>query len=123
MRFVISRALLSAGAMRFVFALLAACVLLLSVINGAAANAAAFSEPSPSEMLLHYEADGDEVPDCPFAGGAHHHHSAFGEHQIAVPDPAPVMAAVSTGRLVVTISRDFLPPGLNPASEPHPPKA
>lgn len=123
MRFVVSPVLLSAGAMRFVFALLAACVLLLSVINGAAANAAAFPEPSPSEMLVHYEADGDEVPDCPFASGAHHHHSAFGEHQIAVPDAAPVMCPVSTGRASVAISREFLPPGHEPGSELDPPRA
>jgi hypothetical protein len=109
--------------MRFVFALLAACVLLLSFTNGAAANAANSPEPTGVEMLTHHEGDGDEAPDCPMATGSHHHHSTIGEHQMALPDAALPMPNVAGLNSILAQGRDFLPPGLNPASEPHPPKA
>ena len=115
--------LLSRRVMRFVFALLAACALLLSVMNGAAANAAVSFEPTPVEMLTHQEGDGDEVPNCPLAAGGHHHHQTSGEHHGAVTIDAARLPDVSCGNEVSAISRDQYRPGLHPASEPHPPKA
>lgn len=109
--------------MRFVFALLAACVLLLSFINGAAASAATSTEPTGVEMLMHHEGDGDEVPDCPMSSGSHHHHSMSGEHQLALPHDALAMPDVANVDTTLALGRDVLPPGLTPASEPHPPKA
>ena len=115
--------LLSGELMRFVFALLAACALLLSVLNGAAANAAVSFEASAVELLTHQEGDGDEVPDCPLATGSHHHHSSAGEHQVAATSDVAPLPTGSCSDGLIALARDALPPGLHPASEPHPPKA
>lgn len=109
--------------MRFVFALLATCFLLLSLSSGAAANVALESEPTGVEMLLHHEGDRDEVPDCPLSSGAHHHHSMVGEHQLAVPDANPGFSVAESADQSPMRTRDILPPGMSPAFEPHPPKA
>ena len=109
--------------MRFVFAILAACFLIFSLTSGTSASAALSAEPATTEMAFHHEGDGDEVPDCPFSSGQHHHHSQFGEHQPALPcttESVPPPADLSNK---VALTRDLLPPGLNPAFEPHPPKA
>lgn len=116
--------MLSAQAMRFVFAILAMCLLLLSVTNGTAANAAFSPEPSPAELALeHQKGDGDEVPDCPINGGSHHHHASCGGHQLGTQDTAIPLLSPLEIRPLIAASTDRLPPGLNPASEPHPPKA
>ncbi|WP_395622344.1 hypothetical protein [Sphingomonas daechungensis] len=110
--------------MRFVFAILAMCLLLISVTNGTAAGAAFSPEPSPTELAVeHQKGDGDEVPDCPVNGGTHHHHTSCGGHQLGAPDGAiPLPPAADVGPLTA-MSTDRLRPGLHPASEPHPPKA
>jgi hypothetical protein len=109
--------------MRAAFAFLAACLILLSLTRGAEASAAVPCEPPPSEMLLHYEGDSDEVPNCPESGTAHHHHANCGAHQQAAAEAAPAPPLFSTSRTILAIVQDVLPAGLTPASEPKPPRA
>lgn len=109
--------------MRAVFALLATCLLLLSLTNGPAASAAVSSEPAASEAVHHFEGDGDEVPSCPTNGAVHHHGSSCGGHQIAAPQAAIAVGPSVMKRPMVVLAHDFLPPGLDPASEPKPPRA
>jgi hypothetical protein len=109
--------------MRAVFAVLAACLILLSLTSGAAANAAAPCEPPASEMLMHFDGDADEVPNCPVNGAAHHHHaSCSADHFAAAPNTGRI-APVTLLRERVAMSRDFLPPGHEPGSELDPPRA
>lgn len=109
--------------MRFVFALLAACLFVLSLTNASGASAAVPCEPSPTEMLAHFEGDADEVPNCPESGTTHHHQLNCGAHQAAPAGQPQLVFGTMASSNAVALSRDFLPPGLEPASEPHPPKA
>ena len=110
--------------MRFLLAILAGFVLLLSVTGGAAASSSATLEPSPNEVALgHHEGDGDQVPDCPMNSGAHHHHSSCNAHQMGVADDSAVLADAWSDDEMLAMTQVLLPAGLHPAFEPHPPKA
>lgn len=109
--------------MRFVIALFAACLLMLTLVNGTPAGAASQCQPAGAEATSHFHGDADEVPDCPLADGGHHHHSVSGEHQLAVSDRSLSLAWASGSRLGVLPSRDTVPSGLTPASELRPPIA
>lgn len=109
--------------MRFVFALLAACLLMFSLASGTSASAAVSAEPTAAEMAFHHEGDGDQVPECPSTNGQHHHHLQTGEHCPGLLGSVrPVLAPTGTGQKIA-LTRDLTPPGMDPGSEPHPPRA
>ena len=110
--------------MRFLFAILAGFVLLLSVTSGAAASTSVDFEPSPTQVALeHHEGDGDQVPDCPVNNGTHHHHSSCNAHQMGAADDLAVLADSWSDDPMLAMTQVLLLAGLNPAFEPHPPKA
>lgn len=109
--------------MRALFALLGATLILLSLMSGTGATAAVPCEPPASETLLHFEGDADEVPSCPGNGTTHHHHSGCSAHQLAATQEAVSISPAARVCAQIAISRDFLPPGHEPASELDPPRA
>lgn len=115
--------LLSARPMRAVFALLAACLILFSLTSETGASAAGRCESPPPATLLHFDGDRDEVPNCPANGAGDHHHSSCSTHELAAPADTFAIQALSPAGKQVAILRDSLPPGLEPASEPKPPRA
>lgn len=115
--------LLSPWPMRAWFALLGACLILLSLMSGTGAGAAVPCEPPASETLLHFDGDADEVPSCPSNGTMHHHHASCSAHQLAASQEAIGISPVARVCAQIAMSRDFLPPGHEPGSELDPPRA
>lgn len=110
------------AAMRMIVASLAACMLLLSLMGGTAANASAPHCGSvPAESVGHFDGDRDQVPSCPAKSSVHHH--APCAHSVAVPTPE--VQATHAGRDGRTFFQRSVvaPPGRSPPSLLRPPIA
>lgn len=114
--------MIGGAAMRMIVASLAACLLLLSLMGGTAANASApHCRSVPAETVGHFDGDRDEVPSCPDRSTVHHH--APCAHSVAVP--APEVQPAHAGHEGITFFRHNLlaPPGRGPPSLLRPPIA
>ena len=84
--------------MRFLFAILSALALVLSLSHGDAAYAAAAPCTEQDVQLMnHAEGAAEEPAGCPLSGTPHHHHASCSAHVGVAPADAGVGLASNAG--------------------------